>query len=95
MTLPTPLQMMGAPGSPYTRKLRAVMRYRRIPHHFVIRNSKSDHDYPAPPVGLMPVLVLPGEGGAEPAVGRAHSTLKCGFQATSHRNPSGSAKYPE
>ena len=62
----TPLCVVGAPGSPYTRKLRAAMRYRRIPHRFVIRNSKSDHDIPDVPVALMPVLVLPGEGGAAP-----------------------------
>ena len=28
MALSTPLQMMGAPGSPYTRKMLSVLRYR-------------------------------------------------------------------
>jgi len=62
----TPLTVVGAPGSPYTRKLRAAMRYRQIPHRFVIRNSKSDHDIPDVPVALIPVLVVPGEAGAAP-----------------------------
>ena len=60
----SPLKIVGAPGSPYTRKLRAVLRYRRIPHRFIIRNSKDDRGIPEVPVGLIPVLVFPGEGGA-------------------------------
>ena len=64
----TPLRLLGAPGSPYTRKMRALMRYRRIPFHFVIRNSKDDRGTPAVPVALIPVLVLPGEGGEATAM---------------------------
>jgi glutathione S-transferase len=59
-----PLRIVGAPGSPYSRKLRAVLRYRRIPHRWILRNSRDDRDIPAVPVALMPVLVFPGEGGA-------------------------------
>ncbi len=59
-----PLKIVGAPGSPYSRKLRAVLRYRRIPHRWVIRGSHADMDTPPTPVALMPVLVFPGEGGA-------------------------------
>jgi glutathione S-transferase len=59
-----PLKIVGAPGSPYSRKLRAVLRYRRIPHRWIVRNSKDDRDIPDVPVALMPVLVFPGEGGA-------------------------------
>ncbi len=59
-----PLVVAGVPGSPYTRKLRAVLRYRRIPHRFVLRGSKEDARTPEAPVALMPVLVFPGEGGA-------------------------------
>ena len=39
MALPTPLQMMGAPGSPYSRKVRSLLRYRRIPYVFILRHS--------------------------------------------------------
>ncbi|MEE2703623.1 MAG: glutathione S-transferase [Myxococcota bacterium] len=60
----TPLKIVGAPGSPYSRKLRAVLRYRRIPHHWIVRNSPSDRDIPPVPVSLIPVLVYPGEDGA-------------------------------
>jgi glutathione S-transferase len=59
-----PLKIVGAPGSPYSRKLRAVLRYRRIPHHWVVRGSHADLDVPPTPVALMPVLVFPGTGGA-------------------------------
>ena len=58
-----PLKLVGAPGSPYSRKLRAVLRYRRIPHTWVIRGSREDHDIPPVPVGLIPVLVFPGKKG--------------------------------
>lgn len=58
-----PLKIVGAPGSPYTRKLRAVLRYRRIPHRFVIRNSRDDRDTPSVPVALIPILVYPDRDG--------------------------------
>ena len=61
---PAELEIVGAPGSPYTRKLRAVLRYRRIPHRFIIRGSKEDQGIPDVPVRLMPVLVLSREDGS-------------------------------
>jgi len=57
------LRLVGAPGSPYTRKMRALLRYRRIPFQFVVRGSKEDQGIPDVPVALIPVLVLPEEGG--------------------------------
>ncbi len=59
-----PLKILGSPGSPYSRKLRAVLRYRRIPFVWILRNSPEDQGIPDVPVALMPVLVFPGEGGA-------------------------------
>ncbi len=59
-----PLKIVGAPGSPYSRKLLAVLRYRRIPYVWIVRNSREDHDIPDVPVSLIPVLVFPGEDGA-------------------------------
>ena len=61
MTLP--YKILGAPGSPYSRKLRSVFRYRRIPFTWANRNSKEDVNTPKVPVNLLPVLVIPGDNG--------------------------------
>jgi glutathione S-transferase len=53
--------------------MRAVLRYRRIPHRFIIRGGREDRDTPDVPVALIPVLVLPGEGG-EPDTAMVDST---------------------
>ncbi|HUP24276.1 MAG TPA: glutathione S-transferase family protein [Thermoanaerobaculia bacterium] len=63
-----PLRLIGSPGSPYSRKLRAVLRYRRVPHLFVQRGSKDDRGYQEPKVVLLPMLVSPVAGGGEPEV---------------------------
>ena len=58
-----PFKVLGAPGSPYSRKLRSVLRYRRIPFTWANRNSKQDVNTPSLPVNLLPVMILPGENG--------------------------------
>lgn len=63
MPHPLPLEILGAPGSPYSRKLRAVLRYRRIPHLWIQRGSKDEGSVPKLPVELIPVLVFPGADG--------------------------------
>jgi len=60
----SPLHIVGAPGSPYSRKLRAVLRYRRIPHVWVQRGSRESRALPRPRVELLPQLVLPGSNEA-------------------------------
>jgi glutathione S-transferase len=60
----TPLRIFGAPGSPYSRKLRALLRYRRIPFRWAMRDSKEAAVAPPVPVRLIPVLVFPGEAGS-------------------------------
>jgi glutathione S-transferase len=59
-----PLKLVGAHGSPYSRKMRAVLRYRRIPFRWILRGSAQDVGIPEVPVALIPVLVFPGAGGA-------------------------------
>ena len=58
-----PLRIVGAPGSPYSRKLRAVLRYRRIPHVWIMNFSKESRALPEPPVRLLPVLIYPDAQG--------------------------------
>ena len=58
-----PYKILGAPGSPYSRKLRAAIRYRRLPYIWSNRNGSEDLNTPDVPVNLLPVLVLPGENG--------------------------------
>jgi glutathione S-transferase len=55
--------MMGAPGSPYTRKMRSVLRYRGIPYRFVLQNSKDAEPLPKARVPLLPTFYLPDDAG--------------------------------
>ncbi|MEO6028948.1 MAG: glutathione S-transferase N-terminal domain-containing protein, partial [Candidatus Binatia bacterium] len=57
------LTLVGAFASPYSRKMRALLRYRRIPFRWILRGSPADRDTPSVPVALIPVLVLPSAEG--------------------------------
>ncbi len=63
-----PLLLAGVPGSPYTRKMLAVLRYRRIPYIVVIPGSARLADLPKPKVELQPTFYLPDPVGAIEAV---------------------------
>lgn len=65
--LPPPLRIVGVPGSPYSRKLRAVLRYRRIAHAWVTAGSRDARRLPTPRIELLPQLVLPGADGTPEA----------------------------
>ncbi len=68
MTIPLPLKFMGAPGSPYTRKMMALLRYRRLPYEFLIGDQAARRSLPQPKVALLPTFFLPGESGEIEAV---------------------------
>ena len=57
------IRIVGMPGSPYSRKMRAVLRYRRIPHAWVTPGAPEHGALPRPRVELLPQLVLPGPDG--------------------------------
>ena len=63
MALPVPLEMMGAPGSPYSRKMRSLLRYRRIPLVFMMQNSPEAATFPKAKVPLLPTFYLPDADG--------------------------------
>jgi glutathione S-transferase len=68
MALATPLTLLGAPGSPYTRKMKALLRYRQIPHRMIFQGSPEHASLPGPKVPLLPTFYLPGASGEIEAV---------------------------
>lgn len=56
--------LMGAPGSPYTRKMLAVLRYRRIPYALLTRPMAAERGLPQAKVPLLPTFYLPDSSGA-------------------------------
>ncbi len=68
MTLADPVILSGAPGSPYTRKMLAVLRYRRIAYRFIIGNNGGVPGLPRPKVALLPTFYLPDATGTLEAV---------------------------
>lgn len=63
-----PLRLKGAPGSPYTRKMLALLRYRHIPYAFLIGNQADALGLPKPKVELLPTFYLPNDRGEIEAV---------------------------
>jgi len=63
-----PILLSGAPGSPYTRKMLALLRYRRLPYRFLLGGHGTHGDLPRPKVELLPTFYLPGASGALEAI---------------------------
>jgi glutathione S-transferase len=57
------MPIVGAEGSPYSRKLRAVLRFRRIPYRWVHVGTEEAALLPRPSVELAPQLILAGPSG--------------------------------
>ena len=69
MGLAQPLRLKGAPGSPYTRKMLAYMRYRHIGYELLIGDPATENlDLPKPKVELLPTFYLPNDSGEIEAV---------------------------
>ena len=62
-----PIQLSGVPGSPYTRKMLALLRYRRLAYRFHANNSPPK-GFPRPKVQLLPTFYLPAKTGDLEAV---------------------------
>jgi glutathione S-transferase len=65
MTIPQPLKLIGGTASPYTRKMIALLRYRRIPYSIIWGDpgqvlESMGLEKPRP--GLLPTFLFPGEG---------------------------------
>lgn len=58
-----PVVLAGGYGSPYSLKMRAVLRYRHIPFRWVPRDSRWD-DLPEAPVPIIPVIAYPNPDGS-------------------------------
>lgn len=63
MTPTQPLQLTGMPGSPYTRKMLAYLRFRHIRYELLIGNRAAELGLPRPKVELLPTFYLADEQG--------------------------------
>ena len=68
MPLSLPLKLAGAPGSPYTRKMRGLLRYRRIAHVIIDMYGPEQKELPRARPPLLPTFYLPDESGEIAAV---------------------------
>jgi len=66
--IPTPITLNGAPGSPYTRKMLSLLRYRRIPYKLLQYGMGAPPGMPKPKVQLLPTFYLPNDRGELEAV---------------------------
>jgi glutathione S-transferase len=72
-----PLELLGAAGSPYTRKMLALLRYRRIPYAVRWGSHRTPPaGYPEPKVKLLPTFYFPGPIGLE-AVTDSTPIIRC------------------
>lgn len=63
MAATEPLKLKGAPGSPYTRKMLAYLRFRHIRYELLLGSPEDELNLPRPRVELLPTFYLPNEQG--------------------------------
>lgn len=77
MTHPDPIMLQGIHGSPYTRKMLAVLRFRCLPYRYIVNwpqngdipgNGPDRQHLPHPKVPLLPTVYLPDADGTLQAV---------------------------
>ncbi|NJN50852.1 MAG: glutathione S-transferase [Gammaproteobacteria bacterium] len=68
MKISEPVRFKGVPGSPYTRKMLAYLRYRHIRYELLIGNQADAMGLPQPKVALLPTFYLPNAAGDIEAV---------------------------
>jgi len=62
------ITLKGVPGSPYTRKMLALLRYRRLPYRLLLGDRDVHNGMPAPKVRLLPIFYFEGDNGEMEAV---------------------------
>ena len=63
------IELLGLPGSPYTRKMLALLRYRRIPYKMLWGSHfEPPTGYPEPRVKLLPTFYFSTDNGRQAAV---------------------------
>ena len=75
MTIPQPVELIGSPGSPYTRKMLALLRYRQIPHRMIWGDATTvlqQRGVAVPKLVFLPTFLFQDEAGD--LVARSDST---------------------
>ncbi|MEH6402821.1 MAG: glutathione S-transferase N-terminal domain-containing protein [Sneathiella sp.] len=57
-------KLIGANGSPYSMKMRSILRYRHLPHDWILRTTRNDALFEDVRPALIPILKLPEDNSA-------------------------------